>query len=67
MPADLSDSFPQLTWRDQSIVTVDAGDSSAVITTMTIHLAQDTPEDLLPNAPVAPLLAYEPIPGEAVA
>jgi len=67
MPADLASSFPQLTWRDQSVITVDAGDSSAIITKLTIHLAQDTPEELLPNAPVAPLLAYEPIPGEASA
>ena len=67
MATDLASSFPQITWRDQSLITVDAGDSSAIITTMTIHLDQDTPEELLPNAPVAPLLAYEPIPGEAVA
>lgn len=60
MPSDLASSFPQLTWRDQSVITVDAGDSSAIITTFTIHLAQDTPDELLSNADVAPLLAYVP-------
>ena len=67
MPVDLASSFPQITWREQSLVEVDAGDVNAIVTKFTIHLAQDTPEELLPNAPVAPLLAYEPIPGEAVA
>ncbi len=60
MADTLAAPLPDLDWPEQAIVDVDAGDTSAVITTFVIHLAQDTPEDLLPNAPVAPLLAYQP-------
>jgi len=60
MADDVSAPFPDLTWKDLSIIRVDSGDAAAPITTMTIHLAQDVPEELLPNAPVAPLLAYQP-------
>ena len=58
MPTDLSAPLPDLNLQDQSILTVDAGDSSAVITLLTIHLSQDVPDDLLPVAPLPPLMSY---------
>ena len=61
MATDLASSFPQLTWRDQSLITVDAGDSSAIITAMTIHLAQDTPDELLELPDLLPVF----VPGGA--
>jgi len=55
---DISAPFPQVTWPDSSILTVFSGDNSAVITKYTIHLAQDTPDDLLAQVAVAPILPY---------
>ena len=60
MPSDLSAPFPDLDWPDQAIIAVDAGDPAAVITTFTIHLAQDVPEDLLPPPQVPAILGYVP-------
>ncbi len=60
MADDLSAPFPDLTWPDSAVIDVDAGDASANITTFVIHLAQDTPDDLLPDANVPPILGYVP-------
>ncbi len=58
MPARIKASFPDLDWPDQAIITVDAGDTGAVITSWTIHLAQDVPEELVPEQPFVPLFVY---------
>lgn len=50
--------LPDLTWRDQSILEVDTGDASVLITKLTIHLAQDIPDEVLKLEPVAPLFSY---------
>jgi hypothetical protein len=55
---DIAAPLPDLSWKDLSIITVDTGDSAAHITRMTIHLAQNVPDDLLAGAVVAPLFAY---------
>lgn len=60
MADTISTALPAVTPTDQSIYTVETGDPSAKITTFTIHLSQDTPADLLQNAPVAPILGYVP-------
>ncbi len=54
MADDVSAPLPDLTWKDQSIITVDAGDASANITTFTIHLSQDVPEELLKQEKLPP-------------
>ncbi len=59
MTDDVSAPLPDLDWPDQAIITVDAGDSSAVITGLVIHLSQDVPEDLPPVALVPPVLAHQ--------
>lgn len=51
----ISTALPAVTPRDQSVYTVETGDPAAVITTFTIHLSQDAPADLLPEAPLPPL------------
>ncbi len=56
--SDLSAPLPDLDWPDQAVITVDAGDSSAVITGLVIHLSQDVPEDVVPIPLVPPVLAH---------
>ncbi len=58
--SDLSAPLPDLDWPDQAVITVDAGDSSAVITGLVIHLSQDVPADVVPVAPYTPLFVYGP-------
>ncbi len=59
MATRIKGPFPDLDWPNQAIITVDAGDSSAVITGLVIHLSQDVPEDLPPVALVPPVLAHQ--------
>ena len=56
----ISTALPAVTPADSTIYTVDTGDTSAVITTFTIHLSQDTPQELLDAANIAPVLGYAP-------
>lgn len=58
MATRLKSSFPDLDWPDQAIISVDAGDASAVITSLVIHLSQDVPAEILKAANVTPLFAY---------
>ncbi len=58
MATRIKGPFPDLDWPDQAIITVDAGDSSAVITGLVIHLSQDVPEDVLAVPPFTPLFVY---------
>lgn len=56
----ISTALPAVTPADSTIYEVTTGDPSAVITTFTIHLSQDTPPELLTGEPVAPVLGYVP-------
>jgi len=61
MSSDPSVGLPDIDWPDQAIIAVDTGDANAVITSMVIHLSQDTPEDLIPQpGPFVPLFTYGP-------
>ena len=60
MANDVSAPFPDLDWPDQAIISVNAGDSSAVIKKMTIHLSQDAPDELLNFAELPPIFVYGP-------
>ncbi len=59
MATRIKGPFPDLDWPDQAIITVDAGDSNAVITGLVIHLSQDVPEDVPPIALIPPVLAHQ--------
>ncbi len=59
MTDDLSAPLPDLDWPDQAVITVDAGDPNAVITSLVIHLSQDVPEDVVKIALIPPVLAHE--------
>lgn len=56
----ISTALPAVTPTDQTIYEVSTGDASAVITTFTIHLSQDTPPELLDAANIPPVLGYAP-------
>ena len=58
MATRLKSAFPDLDWPEQAIIAVDAGDASAVITGLVIHLSQDVPEDVLTAEAFTPLFAY---------
>jgi hypothetical protein len=45
MTTDVSAPLPDLDLADQSILTIDTGDAAAVITSIAIHVRQDTPEE----------------------
>lgn len=61
MPTDVSAPLPDLTLKDESILTVDTGDPAAIITSIVVHFAQDAPESVLEQQP--PLLAHLPVEG----
>ena len=62
MTSFVSAPLPALDLDTDAYLTVDTQDSNAKVTALTIHLAQDTPEDVIQAAQVAPLLAYVPQP-----
>lgn len=60
MANDVSAPLPDLDWPDQAIIAVDAGDASAKITRLVIHLSQDVPQEVADSLVLNPLLAYGP-------
>ncbi len=58
MSDDISAPLPDLDWPNEAILHVNAGDSSAVITGLVIHLSQDVPEDVAKIALIPPVLAH---------
>ncbi len=58
MANDVSGPLPDLDWPNEAILHVNAGDSSAVITGLVIHLSQDVPEDVVNAQPYVPLFVY---------
>ncbi len=65
MATRIKGPFPDLDWPDQAIITVDAGDSSAVITGLVIHLSQDVPQEAIKLDTVPPVLISQPSGTEA--
>ncbi len=60
MPADLSAPLPDLDWPNEAILHVNAGDSSAVITGLVIHLSQDVPQEAIKLNTIPPVLVSKP-------
>lgn len=58
MTVDVSAPLPDMSLRDQSILTVHTGNASTLITQLVIHVSQNVPADALPSLP--PLLTYIP-------
>lgn len=52
MADNLAAPLPDLSLEELAVITVDAGDPGAVITSLVIHFTQDVPRALL--APVLP-------------
>lgn len=63
MPVVLSTGLPDLDLETDSTVIVDAGDPSAVITALTIHVRQGAPDVPLEIPAVEPLLGWAPTGG----
>lgn len=60
MATRIKSAFPDLDWPDQAIISVDAGDASAVITGVVIHLSQDVPAEALKIPSLPPVVTYGP-------
>lgn len=56
----VSAPLPDLDLEVRSVLTVDTGDPFALVTALVIHVAQDTPDEVLKQLTVAPAFAYGP-------
>lgn len=58
MTTTISTTLPDLDLEAQATLTVDAGDASAVLKEVTVHVSQNAPQDELAPFVVSPLFAY---------
>lgn len=60
MATTIDGPLPDLTLETTAFLAIDAGDTSAVITRVVIHVSQEAPEPEIVEAVVPPLFAYGP-------